>query len=125
MRPKTKRMLAEVQEMNLSELDEFLSQVLTISAERKAPRLSHIESELMLRINQGVPKTLLDRANELNHKRREGQLSSAEHAELLSVNDQIESLEVERVRDLAELAQIRAIPFQKLVDDLHLPSDRA
>lgn len=121
MGPKTKRMLAEVQAMNLPELDEFFSQVLTISAGRKAPNLSYAESELLMRINQGIPKTLFDRANELNNKRREGQLSRAEHTELLGLNDQIESLEVERVRDLAELAQIRAIPFQKLVDDLRLP----
>jgi hypothetical protein len=63
------RMLTDVEQMSLSELEQFVSQVMAISARRKAPILSHTESELLLKINRGLPLEMRKRSQTLNAKR--------------------------------------------------------
>ncbi|MDM8514928.1 hypothetical protein QUF76_01920 [Desulfobacterales bacterium HSG16] len=48
------------------------------------------ESELLLKINQGVPQRLQARYDELIAKRRELSLSTEEYDELLKLTDRIE-----------------------------------
>jgi hypothetical protein len=65
------------------------------------------ESELVLKINQGVPPDLQRRYHELIAKRWAETLSGDEYSELLRLTDQVEAIEVQRVEYLAELARLR------------------
>jgi len=78
------------------------------------------ESELLLKINQGLAPELHTRYVELIGNRREEQLTTEEYQELLALTAQVEGFEAQRVAALAELAQLRHISLQALLDDLHI-----
>jgi hypothetical protein len=79
-----------------------------------------LESELLQRINQGLPASLQERYRGLVAQRRTESLSSADHAELLRLTDQVEQFEADRARALVELAELRQVPLTRLVSDLGL-----
>lgn len=87
-------------------------------AGRRAPQLSGSESELLAKINQGVPVELQNRYDALIAKRRASTLTETEHSELLRLTDQVEGLDKRRVEYLAELARLRKISLRALLKDL-------
>jgi len=103
-----------------SELDRLVSQLLSLRARRSAPSLPERETELLMKINQGLPAELDRRYRELIGKRDEGTLSSAEHQKLLRLTDEVEGYNVERVEHLVELAKLRKTSLGELVEELGL-----
>lgn len=105
-------------------LESFADEVLAIRAQRRASNLSQEESELLLKINQGLPIEVRTRFAELNEKRRAETLTEEEHTELLGLIDQIEAHDVERVKNLGKLAQLRNVPVRTLMKQLgiHRPA---
>lgn len=99
-------------------LESFADEVLAIRAQRRAPSLPQAESELLIKINQGLPGEVRTRFAELNEKRRAETLIEEEHAELLQLIDQIEAHDVERVKNLGKLAQLRNVPVRTLMKQL-------
>jgi hypothetical protein len=106
--------------MNLSELEQFTSQVIALQAQRKARALPHSEAELLLKINQGLPIELRERYNELIEKRRAESLTSEEHGELLRLTREVEKIEAQRAKHLAQLAKIRKTTLPDLMKTLGL-----
>jgi len=104
--------------LSASELEKFVSQVITLQARRRAPCLPQAESELFLKINQGIPAGLQKRYNQLIAKRRAESLSPHEYKELLRLTNEVEKLEARRIAHLGELASIRRISLRQLMDDL-------
>lgn len=100
------------------DLEEFVQQVLALQARRRAPSLTEVESDLILKINQGAPAELQARYDELIDKRRAELLTPDEHAELLRLTDQMEGLEVQRVEHLAELARLRQTSITAVMGEL-------
>lgn len=100
------------------DLDQFVDRVVAFRAGQRAPRLSSSESELLAKINQGVPADLQSRYDALNAKRRAATLSETEHEELLRLVEQVEGLDTRRVEYLAELARLRKISLRALLKDL-------
>jgi len=76
------------------------------------------ESELLARINEGLPTRMADRYQELIGKRRAASLTSEEYAELLSLTDEVEGLDAERIKYLAELARLRKTSLTNLMAEL-------
>ena len=76
---------------------------------------SKAESELLERINQGLPVAVQKRYDELVAKRREETLTLQEHRELVGLTDQVELLEAERVQAMADLARLRRVSLGDLV----------
>jgi hypothetical protein len=76
------------------------------------------ESELLLKINQGIPPDLQRRYHELIARRRAESLSEDEYGELLRLTDQVEAIEVQRVEYLAELARLRKKLLTDVMKDL-------
>ncbi|MBI3922993.1 MAG: STAS/SEC14 domain-containing protein [Armatimonadetes bacterium] len=111
-------LLQAVRQLSLSELERFVSEVMTLQAQRKAPSLPQVEAELLLRINQGLPTEVRERYNRLIAKRRSETLTPEEHAELLRLGEQVETLEAQRVERLAELAQLRKTTLPALMQSL-------
>src|SRR3954462_12178066 len=75
-------LLRAVEQLDPAEFDQFVSQVLTLRARREAPGVSSSETELLLRINQGLPEELSQRYEELLQKRSDQPLTPEDEAEI-------------------------------------------
>jgi hypothetical protein len=67
------------------------------------------EAILLQKVNQSLPVATQQRFDDLNEKRRDETLTDEEHQELLALIEQIEENDVERVKDLGQLAQWRNV----------------
>ena len=114
----TKQLLRAVEQMPQPELDHFVDRVVALRAAQRPPRLSRAESDLLMKINQGVPADLQSRYDELISKRREAVISRDEYDELLRLTDKVEGLDAKRVEYLAELARLRKTTLPALMADL-------
>jgi hypothetical protein len=111
-------LLKAVEQLSLPDLEKLMSQVIALQAQRKAPSLSKDETELLLKINQGLPYDVQRRFDDLVAKRQDETLTPDEHQELLHLIDQIEKSDAKRVQYLAELARLRGISLTTLMDQL-------
>ena len=111
-------LLRAVEQMQQPELDQFVDRVVAFRAGQRAPQLSDTESELLAKINQGVPVKIQSRYDTLIAKRRASTLTEAEHKELLRLTEQVEGLDAQRVEHLAELARLRKTTLRTLLKDL-------
>lgn len=111
-------LLKAVSQLSLPELQQFVSQVIALQAQRKAPVLPQAESELLLKINQDIPPDIQQRCNELIAKRQDETLTTEEHSELIHLTEQIEKLEAQRLEYLVELARLRRISLSALMENL-------
>jgi hypothetical protein len=121
----SEELLQAVQQLGPDELEQFVSEVLSLRAQRQAPCLSQSETELLLKINQGIPEDVRQRYNTLLAKRDDETLTPEEHAELLGLTEQVERLQAERVKHLVALAQLRQKSLEGVMQDLGLwaPAD--
>lgn len=117
----TEQLFKAVRQMPPKELEKLAAEVLALRARYRAPVLSETESELLLKINRGVPFDLQRRFDELTEKRREETLTPDEYDELLRLTEQVEKLDVERVEYLCKLADLRQISLSTLMNDLGIP----
>ena len=85
-----------------------------------APRLSAVETALLLKINQGFAPVPQQRYDELLEKRDARTLTPEEYQELLALTDQVEAFNVERVKALADLAQLRQVSLPEVMRQLGL-----
>ncbi len=110
--------LKSVAQLEPNELEQVVDQFLALQARRRAASLSTAETDLLRQINQGLPSTLRVRYEELNAKLHEETITPDEHEEFLQLNDQIEQADVERLRHLIALAQLRQVSVDTLMDQL-------
>ena len=82
------------------------------------PCLSKKESRLLQHINVGLPQETWQRYRALIDKRRDEDLTSDEHKELIQLSDHLEQLNVSRMKHLVELAQVRSLPVRVLMQQL-------
>jgi hypothetical protein len=117
--------LEGIAQLDTPELERFLEQVNRLVARRKAPSLSKREAELLVQINQGIGPEKAHRYRELSAKLREETITPEEHEELLVLIDEIETMDAERLGNLIELAHLRGISLDELMNQLGLrpPAD--
>lgn len=115
-------LLQAVHQLSTPDLEDFTSQVLALRAKRRSPSLSQAESELLSKINQGLPSEFWERVDQLRVKQDEDTLTSEERSELIALTEKIEVANVERVKLLGELADLRDVPLSKLIQDLEVNS---
>jgi hypothetical protein len=111
-------LLNAVRQMSPDELEQFVSEVLQVRAQRVAPSLPRTEAELLRRINHGLPKETRERYRQLVAQRRDGTLTAEEQADLLDLTDEVERSDAQRVEALAELARLRQKPVRALMEEL-------
>jgi hypothetical protein len=93
---------------------------------KTTPRLSAMESELLLKINRGLPDDKAARYRELTKRRQAEDLTPDDHRELLNLSDEVERLQAERIEHLADLARLRGKPLGALMEELGVrPSSNA
>jgi len=109
-------------QLETPELDRFITQALTLRAERIAPSLRPGETKLLQKINRGLPRQVQQRYDELTARRRAETLTPDEHQELLALIDRIERADAERVQALTKLAQLRQVSVTTLMGELGIRS---
>jgi hypothetical protein len=115
-------LLKAVDQLNATELDQFVKDVLNLRARRRPDRLTSSESELLSKINDGLPDAMRARYTELIARRQQEQLTSEEHEELIVLTDSVEHREVERLAALAELAGSQGVTLSVLMERLGIPA---
>ena len=116
----TEQLLNAALQLPPPELDHLVARLQVLRRKSKAPRLSVKESELLRQINQGVPVELQQRHAALRKKLRRAKLTVSERRELLTLTKQMEQFDVERLRQLAELAELRGLSLSDLMRQLGL-----
>lgn len=101
------QLLKNVKMLETPVLESFMDEVSLIPARRKTPSLSKQETELMQRINYGVPIAVRERQKILSLKNRYENLTQAEYQELIQLSTQIEESDVVRIQSLITLAQLK------------------
>ncbi|MCP4754654.1 MAG: STAS/SEC14 domain-containing protein [Proteobacteria bacterium] len=114
----TADLLEAAADLNFSDLDQFVSQVIQMRARRQTRVLPKAEADLLLRINQGIPGEIKERYDRLCAGRDDESLTTEEYAELLRLSDEIETVQARRIQDLADLADIRKVPLTKLMEEI-------
>ena len=116
--PSPDELLKAIDHLDKAELRPFISQVLARTARRLAPHLERRESELLERINRALPPETEERYRQLIATRQAKELTPAELEELLNLTDRAERLQAERIRHLADLAQLRGVSLTGLMEEL-------
>lgn len=115
-----KNLIDDVQSLNTSELDDFVTRILTIRAKRLAKAISKKESELLLKINIGLSEEEQVLFNELIEKRDTENITATEFEQLVKLTDKSEALNVERIAALVELSKLRGVTLTQLMTDLNI-----
>lgn len=76
------------------------------------------ERFLLEKINLGIPVSIWKRYNYLKSLREKEQLEPDEHSELISISDQIEQANADRMKYLMELADLRQVSIESLMESL-------
>lgn len=113
-------LLEAVEQLSLSELEGFFQDIIALKAKHHAPSLSKDETELLLKINQGLSQDNQGRYQLLINKRNEENLTEQEYQELLELSDQIEIHQTQRLEYLAQLARLRQISLTDLMTQLSI-----
>ncbi len=114
------QVLSAVETMSEGDLDSFIGQILQIRGKRQAPNVSAAEADLLQKITHCIPPNLQTRFNELVKQRQANTIDAASLQELCDLSNQIELLEADRIKHLAQLAQLRSTSIEALMQQLHL-----
>lgn len=114
------RKIADIQSEELMEkVRRFIEEAeREMAASGKAPSLSPEETELLLKINEGLPEEVQLRYNELLAKLSQETITGPEHQELLQLIPKVEAKGVERLKYLVQLAQLWNASVEEVMDRL-------
>jgi iron-sulfur cluster repair protein YtfE (RIC family) len=107
-------------QLNETDLDQLLYQVVALRTQRKAHVLPAEEAQLLDKINQGIPAELRAQYQVLRAKREAEILTEDEYSALIQLSEQIEQIGAERLEALAKLAQLRQISLTQLMEHLSI-----
>lgn len=102
------------------EWEQFVTRLFTLKARERVPVLAEREAELLSQIYQGLPAAMQQRLNALIEKRQSYTITEAELQELSALTDQVELFDAARLERLIELAHLRNVPLQQLIQQLGL-----
>ena len=88
------------------------------AAPQLPPHLSPEESRLFAVINQGLSESEWQRFHTLNGRRRDETLTEVERQEFIAVTTRLEQLNVKRLEKLIELARLRGVTVDQIMDQL-------
>ncbi len=122
LKPTSATVLRDLTMLPVGQLEAMLPKVHLLCASRRGRALSLREAELLIGIYRTLPDETRAAYQRLKEKSRTESLTAAEHRRLLRLSDEVEGLNVERVRSLAELAALRRTPLRKLMASLGIDS---
>ncbi len=117
----TEQILNAALQLPQQEFERLLTQLAARRLQQDRPeRLSPDEADLLRKINIGLPSAELLRMKELIAKREDSLISNDELQELILLTDKAEHLNVERIQCLTEIAALRNITLNELMNQLGL-----
>ena len=115
----TEQLLNAALQLPRQELERFLTQLAARRIQQDGTEsFPPDETELLLKINQGLPPSDVARMKELIAKREASIISRDELQELILLTDKAERLNVERMRFLTQLAALRNVTLDELMKQL-------
>jgi hypothetical protein len=90
----------------------------------KTQPLTAEETRLFEKINRGFTDEFWKRLRALDKKRRQAKLTEQERQELITMTEQLEAANVERLRALTELAAMKNMELDTLMKELGLSNGR-
>lgn len=105
-------------QLDSSDLDRLLQQVVILRAYRKANVLPLEEAQLLHKINQGIDPELRAQYQRLRGKLEAETLTDTEYNTLIQLSNQIEQFGAQRLEALANLAQLRQVSLSELMETL-------
>ena len=111
-------LLRGVEQLNTTDLEDFIREILQIKAKRKAAKINKKEAELLFTINHNFNEIEQIRFDELIKKRQSYTITEKELDELKSLSTYSEEIAVERVKALTELAALRNTTVRELMKEL-------
>jgi len=106
--------------LSLSDLDQVMKQVIGLRKQKLPGVLSQVEADLLKRINTPPPFEIQQRYNYLIDLRKQEKLTDDEYQELLELTTFTENLNVKRLENLLQLAKLRNISLDDLIEQLEL-----
>jgi len=106
--------------LNVIELDQVMQEILTLRRKKLPTVLSQNETELLRKINTGAPTVIQKRYDFLVKKRNNETVNEAEYQELLELTAYMENMGVKRLEFLLELAKLRNISLDEVIEQLQL-----
>lgn len=111
--------IQRVEKWETHDVEQLLREIAAVLMRRKLQTLPSRESELLLQINQpALSSELAKRYDDIYKKLQLETISEVEHAELLELSAKQEKNNIQRLRCLVELAQIRNISLDRLMSQL-------
>jgi len=116
----TNDLLKGVEQLDGADLDEFVQKVLHIRAKRFAESFNKEETDLMEQINVGLSQKELNELDLLIQKSEEGTLTNNELENYQELSEKMENLNMKRMSALAQLANIRGVSLDSIMEELGL-----
>jgi hypothetical protein len=110
--------LKAAEQLNKQQLGDLISNMLILKAKKEAPILSREESELLQQVNIGLSESEQQQFENLIDKRNAGIISEAELEALIKLTDKTEGFNVVRLTGFIELANLRQISLNQLLQEL-------
>lgn len=123
--PQTEHELRERASRAGQKLDQYIAELLAYSLAKTAPLkkndvFSDEESALFRAINQGFDEAFWQRLSYLKKQLEEGEITADERNELLSFNEQLEIMNVERMKAVSKLAELKGEDIDEVMQQLGL-----
>jgi hypothetical protein len=113
-------LLENASRLDSSEFESFFKSMLTLRAKRIAPVLTQKEADVLEKIYSKLPASVIERYELLTEKRRDETIAPKEYEELLGLIPVVEQYNVERMKNIVELASLRNTTAQELMKQLGL-----
>jgi ribosome-interacting GTPase 1 len=116
----SEQLFKAVEQLNQPELEEFVSKLVILYTHKKASTLLKEETELFLRMHQGITIDSNTTCEKFIDLKKIASLSQEEYKALLYLSEKIDRMQAERIEYMAELAKLRGISLTKLMEDIGL-----
>lgn len=113
----SQELLQTVKQLNDTELEQFLSQVIILNTQRKSAKLLTGDVEKPLKNNPDSNWESLNYYNQLITK-TDRKMTEEEYRELLRLSEQIDQLQAHRFEYLADLAHLHGVSLTELMFSL-------
>jgi hypothetical protein len=105
-------------QMPEEDFQRFVKKLFTLKAQARVPSWPPREMELMSKINLGLSPADARRMRTLIAKRQSYLIQDEELQELVRLTDEAERLNVERLKHLLELAYLRGVTLDEVMEQL-------
>jgi len=106
--------------LSLSDLDLVMKQVIGIRKQKLPGVLSPAEADLLKKINTPTPHEIQQRYDYLIRLRNREELNETQYQELIELTSFTENLNVKRLEYLVQLAKLRNVSLDDLIEQLEL-----